>query len=46
MQINDIVMVLENNAIGGKLKLGRIIEVYPECDGKARNVGVKTNTGE
>ena len=29
VQINDIVVVAENNAIRGKWKLGRIIKVHP-----------------
>ena len=46
VQINDIVIVAEHNAIRGKWKMGRIIEVYPGPDGRVRNVKVKTNTGE
>jgi len=33
-------------AIQRKWTIGRIIEVYPGCDGRVRNVKVKTSTGE
>ena len=39
-------MYAEDNALQGKWMLGRIIEVYPGEDGRARNVRVKTATGE
>jgi len=39
-------MVAEPNAVRGKWIIGRIVEVYPEQDGRVRNVMVKTPTGE
>ena len=46
VQVNDMVMYAEDNAVRGKWTLGRIIEVYPGEDGRTRNVKVKTATGE
>ena len=46
VQIKDIVIVAENNAVRGKWKMGRKIVVYPGPDRKVSNVKVKTNTGE
>ena len=46
VQINYIVIVAEPNAIRGKWKMERIVQVYPGLDGKARNVKVKINIGE
>ena len=46
VQVNDMVMYAEDNAVRGKWTLGRIIEVYPGEYGRTRNVKVKTATGE
>ena len=44
--VDDFVMVQDSNALRGKWITGRVTEVYPEQDGKVRNVKVKTATGE
>ena len=45
VQVDDIVVLCDNNALRGKWSTGRVIEVYPGLDGKVRNVKVKTATG-
>ena len=45
VQINDIVMVEDQNAMRGKWRIGKIIEVFPGSDGRVRNVKVKTASG-
>ncbi|XP_070548332.1 uncharacterized protein [Ptychodera flava] len=45
VQVNDIVILSDSNAIRDKWHIGRILEVYPGQDGKVRNVQVKTATG-
>ena len=45
VQVDDIVVLCDNNALRGKWSTGRVIEVYPGSDGKVRNVKVKTATG-
>ena len=42
MRVDDIVMVVDPDAVRGKYAIGRVIEVYPESDGRIRNVKVKT----
>ena len=46
VQVNDMVMTADANAIRGKWTIGRIVEVHPGSDGKVRNVTVGTPTGE
>ena len=46
VQVDDIVVMADNNAIRGKWTIGRVIEVYPGTDGRVRNVKVKTPAGE
>ena len=46
VQVGDIVTVADQNAGRGKWAVGRITKVYPEADGRVRNVMVKTATGE
>ena len=46
VQVNDMVMYAEDNAVRGKWTLGRIIEVYPGEDGRTRNVRIKTAGGD
>ena len=46
VQVNDMVMTVDANAIRGKWTIGRIVEVHPGSDGKVRNVTVRTPTGE
>ena len=46
VQVDDIVIVQDGTAIRGKWKVGRVIDVYPENDGKVRNVKVKTASGK
>ena len=45
VQKDDIVIVEDINAIRGKWRIGRIIEVFPGSDGRVRNVKVKTASG-
>ena len=46
VQVDDIVVMADNNAIRGKWTIGRVIEVYPGTDGRVRNVKIKTPAGE
>ena len=46
VQVDDIIVMADNNAIRGKWTIGRVIEVYPGTDGRVRNVKVKTPAGE
>ena len=46
VEVNDIVVMGNNNAIRGRWTIGRVIEVYPGTDGRVRNVKVKTPAGE
>ena len=46
VQVNDMVMTVDAEAIRGKWTIGRIVEVHPGSDGKVRNVAVRTPTGE
>ncbi len=43
VKVNDIVMLVDSNAVHGNWTIGRIIEVHPGQDGKVRNVTVKTD---
>ena len=45
VKVNDIVMLVDSNAVRGNWTIGRIIEVHPGKDGKVRNVTVKTQNG-
>ena len=45
VQVDDVVIVADGNAVRGKWTVGRMIEVYPE-DGRVRNVKIKTASGE
>ena len=44
VQADDVVTLADSNADRGKWTAGRILEVYPESDGRVRNVRVKTAT--
>ena len=46
VQVDDIVVVADQNAIRGKWKIARVTEIYPGADGRIRNVKVRTATGE
>ena len=46
LQVNDVVLVADSNAVRGKWSLGRITAVFPGPDGRVRNVKVKTSAGE
>ncbi|KAJ8036637.1 hypothetical protein HOLleu_20672 [Holothuria leucospilota] len=46
VRVDDIVMMVETNAVRGKWILGRVVQVYPGSDGKVRNLRVKTSTTE
>jgi hypothetical protein len=46
VQVDDIVIVADGNAVRGKWNVGRVVEVYPGQDGKVRNIKVKTASGE
>ena len=46
VEVDDIVVMADNNAIRGKWTIGRVIEVYPGTDGRVRNIKVKTTAGE
>ena len=40
IQVGDLVIVQDSNAIRGKWKLGRVVEKMPSRDGKIRDVTV------
>jgi hypothetical protein len=42
VQVDDVVIVADGNAVRGKWNVGRVVEVYPGQDGKVRNIKVKT----
>ena len=44
VKVNDIVMLVDSNAVRGNWTIGRIIEVHPGKDGKVRNITVKTQS--
>ena len=46
VQVDDFVIVQTPNPIRGNWNIGQIVNVYPEKDGKVRNVRVKTGFGE
>lgn len=46
VEVDDLVVMADNNAIRGRWTVGRVIEVYPGADGRVRNVKVKTPAGE
>ena len=46
VQVDDIVMVADPNAVCGKWTIGRVMSVYPGSDSKIRNVKVNTPTSE
>ena len=46
MKKDDVVLIVENNVPRGKWNLGRVVEVFPGKDGRARNVLLKTKNGE
>ena len=46
VEVDDLVVMADNNAIRGKWTIGRVIEVHPGTDGRVRNVKVKTPAGE
>jgi hypothetical protein len=46
VQVDDVVIVADGNAMPGKWNVGRVVEVYPGQDGKLRNIKVKTASGE
>ena len=45
VQVDDVVIVVEPNAIRGKWNIGRVQDTFPGDDGKVRSVKVKTPTG-
>ena len=42
VEVDDIVVMAENNAICSKWTIGRVIKVYPGTEGQVHNVKVKT----
>ena len=46
VQVNDIVMVADNNAVRGKWTIGQVMKVYPGKDKRIRNVTVITSGKE
>ena len=46
IQVNDVVMTVDTNAVRGKWTIGRIIKVHPGSDNKVRNVTIRTPNGE
>ena len=45
VQVDDVVIVAEPNAIRGKWNIGRVQGTFPKDDGKVRSVKLKTPTG-
>lgn len=46
VQVDDVIVMADNNALRGKWSIGRVLEVYPGTDGCMHNVKVKTPAGE
>ena len=46
VQVNDVVMVADDNAVRGKWTIGRVTKVYPGQDRRVRNVTVITSGKE
>ena len=46
VRVDDIVMLVDTNAVRSKWTIARVIEVYPGEDGKVRNVKLKTMNSE
>ena len=46
VRVDDIVMLVDTNAVRSKWTIARVVEVYPGEDGKVRNVKVKTMNSE
>lgn len=46
VEVDDIVVITDNNAMRGKWTIGVVIEVHPGTGGRVRNIKVKTTTGE
>ena len=46
VQVDDVVIVADGNAVLVKWNVGHVVEVYPGQDGKVRNIKVKTTSGE
>lgn len=46
VQVDDVVMLSDHNAVRGKWTLGRIVQVYPRTDGKVRTVKVMSKGAE
>ena len=44
VQVNDVVMTVDTNAVRGKWTIGRIVGVHPGSDGNVRNVTVRKNS--
>ena len=42
VEVDEIVVMAENNAICSKWTIGRVIKVYPGTEGQVHNVKVKT----
>ena len=42
---NDVVLISEDNIPRGKWKLGKIVDIFPEKDGRICTVRVQTNKG-
>ena len=46
VQVDDVVVMADNNALRGKWSIGRVLEVYPGTDGFVCNVKMRTPAGE
>lgn len=46
VQVDDVIVMADNNALRGKWSIGRVLEVYPGRDGCVHNAKVKTPAGE
>ena len=46
VRVDDVVMVADHNAVRGNWCIGRIVQVFPDSDGRIRNVKVRNASGE
>ena len=46
IEVGDVVLVIDPDVKRGSWSMGKVIETYPDEDGRVRSVKVKTSSGE